>query len=301
MDISQAIAKINGASDLLKQATELLKETPKPTTPVVRKPDMWIPWAIRNFANITYKDRGPYSTKSKMPDGVVIHYNAGRGAGATTQAEADKFVKNLITYLHSETYKPDGSIKKHRYGTITIDNLGRVFQNGPLSASYYHAGDTKWNGYSQLNNKFVGIDLMSWGLVKEKKGKFYSYPSDYSSIEVPKERVVYAGKETGIIYPSHYETVSDAARDSLLKVIVWLEQNFGWGSFDNVCGHDECRDPKGDKQDPGYVMKMNGNQIRAKLKELKLAEDEALSLLADLDQSDEQGDFFDHVGREEIG
>ena len=271
MDISQAIAKINGASDLLKQATELLKETPKPTQPVGKKNETIIPFAIQNAGGVKYTTYGKYLTKSGMPCGIVLHFPATRGAHSATPELAEKQTIKLIKYLNSQ-----------KYATLSLDTFGKLYQNSPLNSWGAHAGASSWGKMTSLNKWMLGVDIPSAGKLVKKGEKFYTWYDE----EVDPKHVVYSPKKDSI-FEGYYEKAPQAAIDSLFKLLVWLCKNSDEFKVENIVGHEEIVTP-GRKNDPGPIVNgMSCKEIRAHVQHLLDLENATSDLLAFEDHIDD--------------
>lgn len=199
--------------------------------------EFWYPKAVKNIDGIEFKEYGDY-----LPQGAVIHYNAARGGNAPTPEEAERLAKRLISYLSSK-----------KYGTMTVDAFGKVYQNMPLNKWSAHAGKSRWKGTTgqSVNNEFVGIDLMCAGRVKLKGSKFVTWWGG----ELPKEHVVHS-EDRDNIKEGWYEKCTDLQFEELTRLLVWLNSNFDSFSFDNVVGHDEVSPER--KTDPGASLCYQG-------------------------------------------
>lgn len=184
--------------------------------------------------------RGKYP--KGYPEGAVIHYNAGMFEAAS-----------FITYM-----------RKQGYMTFAIDRNGTVYQDFNLDEWGYHAGRSEWGDIKgTVNNRFVGIEVFSAGLLNKEPHGFSSYWG--LPIRVDQVRCS-AGEEN--IAKGCYHAFTDTQINSLNNLLLWLESN-GQGVFslDLVVGHDEVS--PGRKQDPGAALPFTMPSYRKYLKYLR--------------------------------
>lgn len=75
-----------------------------------------------------------------------------------------------------------------------------------------------------LNVRTIGIEIDAWGGLKEKDGKFYAYPNDWTH-EVPKERVVeLAEPYRGYKY---YERYTDEQIETVRQLLLYWHERYG--------------------------------------------------------------------------
>lgn len=202
------------------------------------KPLLYYPDAIYTGAGM---HRGRYYKKG-YPEGAVIHFHAGRNNP-----------KNLKNYL-----------KKKGYGVIIIDREGKVWQDSSLDQWQPHAGTSRWGDLKSLNSKFVGIEVMSSGMLKRKGDKYHTWFKK----EIPKEEVRYAAHNANIA-AGYYHTFTQAQEETLIRLLLWLHKNNpSIFKIQNVCGHDECGMPLGRKTDPGGSLSMPMPELRNILREM---------------------------------
>lgn len=201
----------------------------------------YYPHATPLYKGVT---RGEYP--EGYPEGCVIHYNAGNDNS-----------KNFLHFMREK-----GLL------AILIDKKGHVWQDAPLNKWGYHAGSSAWGDMFNLNNRFIGIEVMSAGKLEKKGPGLYSWWGK----NVPLEDVLFSENQANID-EGFYEKFNDIQMKELVDLILWLEHN-GKGVFklENVVGHDEVS--PGRKSDPGGALNANGKALtmpkfRTMLKEIK--------------------------------
>jgi len=200
---------------------------------------LWYPGAAQSSK---MKTQGKYPME--YPEGAVVHYNAGRFEP-----------QGFLDYMRSKWYV-----------TFLIDREGHIWQDFPLDEWGHHAGKSRWKNIDvTVNNRFVGIEVMSAGLLKrdEKTKKYRSWWGD----PFPLEEVRCSYDDMNIASGCYHRFTATQV-DQLMKLIVWLEKN-GQGIFklENVVGHDEVS--PGRKSDPGAAMPYTMPHFRKHLKLLK--------------------------------
>lgn len=219
-----------------------------PLRPVVlNRNNGWIPWAVDFFPRMVTK--GGYS--GGWPRYIVVHYSAGR-PGAVEQVMRDGLA-NAYTYLG-------------------IGN-GKVFQGHPMHLWGYHCGESKWKGEESLNNKAVGIEVCTPGLLTAHQGKYYAWYDKQFTNPIPEsERRYVTEKEYGC--PSGwYSKYTPQDEADLIDAIRWIVENDPTKrlTYDDVVGHHEISgrpapDKPFRKPDPGGCLSMSMPEFRKYLK-----------------------------------
>lgn len=203
---------------------------------------LWYPPAVRKFSMPT---AGAYA--HGFPQGAVVHATDGRSKNGDRDAE------NTI---------PDGISKGFCY--FCISSVGTVYQSFLLDRWGWHCGATQYSGLSDLNNKFVGIELCSAGIVK--KHATYYRPEDFDE-RFTEAEVRHTDKVENVTEAGHYVRFTDKQEEALIKLLLWMhETKPDVFKLENVVGHDETAiRPVGRKNDPGGALSSYMRPFRQKL------------------------------------
>ena len=176
------------------------------------------------------------------PKGVVLHYTLSYNLGGTV----DYFKKNFVD-VH-----------------FVVGHDGTVVQMVEGNRAAAHAGQSSWKGLTSLNDKFIGIEIVSIGpLVHDGKGHL----DDYNLQKKRKGQSfkywtgpVRAKQVNGYTY---WEPFTEAQENSAFAICRWAMQTYGI-TPDFVAGHDEVS--PGRKFDPGGCLSMGMDKFRELLK-----------------------------------
>lgn len=154
-----------------------------------------------------------YNWDNKVPSGVVLHYTASGNLSGT------------LNHLQST------GLGYH----FLIDREGGIVQTADLFKGTAHC-KANHRGLS-CNRNYLGIALVSWGLLKQREGNFYAWPNEHS-IEVNESFVTYSKAQ-------YWHAASDEQMTSLIMLTRDLVSHFGISSA-NVIGHHEVDKAKSD-------------------------------------------------------
>lgn len=213
----------------------------KPLPPVLG--DGYFPGATKSRHKI--KERGKYPNGS--PDGLVVHYAV------------------------SPMFAGEGVLSWGRqkgYTFLSLEGDGTLYQGHHIDQWGYHAGVSRWNKWTGVSDRLVGVEVNCWGKVSKSGGEYYSGRRELSLTD--DEVRYFDGAENQI--KGYYQKFTEAQEKTLIELCMWLKaRNPDVFSFDNVVGHDEIRTmagKKGDKQDPGGSLSMSMPEFRSKLKRI---------------------------------
>lgn len=205
-------------------------------------------WYKPAIQSVKQKSRGKYA--KGYPEGLVVHFNAGRHNPASTMQSG---VKNGYLYL-------------------AMGRDGTILQGNNLTEWGYHAGKSAWkiNGktVSGVSARFAGIEISAAGLVKKNSdGTFAPWYAKKASDMLKEDQVRFAKKGQNITGNGYWEKYSPEQEEALIEFCLWLKANNpSVFNFDNVVGHDEVAVPFGRKNDPGGALSMTMPEFRALLK-----------------------------------
>lgn len=119
---------------------------------------------VKEAEELSTKKKGP--GKLRGPDGIVMHYTA----GWTTKGD-------IATLTTSDR---QASVQ------FIVSREGKIYQCMPANWRAWHAGPSKYNGWSGLNNNFIGIEICNAGWIKKT--------SDGNYVDQYGQRISPAGK-----------------------------------------------------------------------------------------------------------
>jgi N-acetylmuramoyl-L-alanine amidase len=178
------------------------------------------------------------------PHYVIKHYTAGWNADSavrTFQSAASKVSAHLV-----------------------IGRDGAITQCVPFNRAAWHAGPSKYDGVTNLNNHSIGIEMVNIGFVRARpggvspSGAAYQMNSGTGWVDIPKDRL--AGYDLTIaapsarvgggtlIWPSYTVEQITAAVEAFKAIVASYE-------IKDVTGHEQI-DTRGWKTDPGPAFPM---------------------------------------------
>jgi len=119
---------------------------------------------VKEAEELSTKKKGPGELRG--PDGIVMHYTAG------WKTEGD-----IATLTTSDR---QASVQ------FIVSREGKIYQCMPANWRAWHAGPSKYNGWSGLNNNFIGIEICNAGWIKKT--------SDGNYVDQYGQRISPAGK-----------------------------------------------------------------------------------------------------------
>lgn len=171
-----------------------------------------------------------YKTKSGMFSHLIPHYTVS-GRNATS-------AKGVLKYLASKGY---GALVMDEDGIIYIPENFDIFRDATA-----HAGKSKWNGKSNLNDYALGMEICCLGK-DSKVGPFRESKGEANIIK---------GK---------YQQYTPQQEQALINFVHWAKKKNEEYELANTAGHDEVRTAAGfpgGKSDPGASLSMTMPEFR---------------------------------------
>lgn len=215
-----------------------------PTAPKPPVPDFTSSNHLLHYPRAAQTNKMPTQGKFRAgyPEGVVIHFTAGRD-----------------NHLNTRNY-----MASKKLVALIVDKDGHVWQDFPLNRWGWHAGKSSWKGFrGSLNDDFVGIEVICGGKLKPKGNRYLTwFGTAISNFRI--------GPALHNCKVGCYEKFTAAQETELVELVVWLIKNsHGKMSVENIVGHDEIAPNR--KNDPGWALSMTMPAFRrvisAKLKE----------------------------------
>jgi N-acetylmuramoyl-L-alanine amidase len=162
------------------------------------------------------------------PQYLIIHYTA-NGSMAQT-----------IKHFNSRA----SQVSAH----IVIDRDGTVVQCVSFDREAWHCGISRWDDLIGMNRHSIGIELVNWGRLKMRDGKFYAW----QGTELPESETVWLPRKVdGKSYFWH--TYTDEQVHACFDVAAAIVKQYG---LMGILGHDDISPRR--KDDPGPAFDMAG-------------------------------------------
>ena len=107
---------------------------------------------------------------------------------------------------------------------------------------YIHMNSARFprGGQQSCNNFSIGIEIVNWGILKKKEGKFYCWPGNYSR--------EYEGPDPVELEGEFWEPYTDEQYETLIPLTREIIQRQGI-SLSSIVGHSDIAPRR--KVDPG--------------------------------------------------
>lgn len=182
-------------------------KTPSPSEPQTTQ-------IVGGWLNVAKKDLIAGGSPTNDPKFLVLHFTAGASA------------KSSIESMRSQGLAVQ----------LVLDRDGTLYQCRSFETTAGHAGKSKWKGFSDLNNKSIGIEIANGG---------DSFPTKFSKLPP----VVAKHKNGGPV--REWEAYTPEQIEVLLWVCPLLVKAYG---LIDVVGHDDIAPDR--KSDPGPAFPM---------------------------------------------
>lgn len=168
----------------------------------------WVEW-------IPSPHHGARST-SKIT-AIICHYTAGGNSSGAVSWFQD----------------PASKVSAH----YVIGKDGQVVQMVALDRAAWHAGTSELAGTAGVNAFSIGIEIVNWGKLTKKDGKFYTYTGQ-----------LYRGSEPVNVNGAYWEPFTDEQYKAVIRLTTALIDRY---PLEHITGHSDVAIPKGRKIDPG--------------------------------------------------
>ena len=172
----------------------------------------------------TANTRGQF--KSGLPDTLVIHYTSGASAESSANWLCNK----------------EAGASAH----VVIGRKGQIIQLLPFNKIAWHAGPSKWQGRSGLNQYSIGIELANAGKLQKRADGYYT-----SFGKKVADEFVFLGKHKNEKEEAAWEAYTEAQVETLEMLSLSLISEYG---IKAIVGHDDIAPTR--KKDPGPAFPM---------------------------------------------
>lgn len=148
---------------------------------------------------------------------IIYHYTAGGSLSGTV-----KWFQN-----------PDSKVAAH----YVIGKDGTVVQMIALDRAAWHAGTSVLGGAEGVNQFSIGFEIVNWGKLTNRDGKFYTYTGH-----------LYQGPQPIAADGAYWEPYTEDQYKAVVRLTAAL---LGKYPIRHITGHSDVATPKGRKIDPG--------------------------------------------------
>lgn len=206
----------------------------------IKNYDLILPKIIK--LNISWLKKS-FLTKSRKPIGLIVHY--------TVSGKTEEAAKSVAGYF-SNTPKTLG----YQIACPIMSQSGTIYVSKDwdiLKDCNNNAGVSSWKGMTGLSQKFLGIEICSWGLLDSVTTK--KVPETEKRVTTKRDNI-----KAGV-----YEIYTPEQEKALISLCFYLKKTCPDFTFDNVVGHDEIAPTR--KSDPGGSLSMTMPAFRRYLYE----------------------------------
>lgn len=155
--------------------------------------------------------------KASKITAIIYHYTAGPSLSGT------------VTWFQN----PQSKVSAH----YVVGKDGRIIQMVALDQAAWHAGTSTLAGVEGVNQFSIGIEIVNWGKLTKRDGKFCTYNGQQ-----------YHGPEPIKAEGAYWEPFTDEQYKALVRLTSALTQKC---PIEHITGHSDIATPKGRKIDPG--------------------------------------------------
>ncbi|MFQ5907198.1 MAG: N-acetylmuramoyl-L-alanine amidase [bacterium] len=163
-----------------------------------------------------------YGDRDSDVDTVVIHYTA-----LPLKETIEKFRDR------------DSGASAH----YVIDRHGAIIQMVKDEDKAWHAGESEFGGRTDVNDFSIGIELVNWGLLRQKGSRFYVWKNEWSQ--------PYEGQMPILSDRGYWEPYSQEQYDSLAELLKAILTRHPSIRRERIKGHCDVCLPRARKVDPG--------------------------------------------------
>ena len=170
-----------------------------------------------------------FGERSGIIDTVVLHYTA---TGS---------LEETIRIFRKEAIGPSSH--------YVVGKDGLIIQMVDIEKKAWHAGESEFQGRGDVNDFSIGIELVNWGLLKERDGLFFAWPGEYGT--------AYQGKLPVFADGQWWDPFTETQYDVLTELIRQIRVCYPSITPERIVGHEGIARPKGRKMDPGLAFDWN--------------------------------------------
>lgn len=126
-----------------------------------------------------------------------------------------------------------------------IGKDGLIIQMVDVEKKAWHAGASEFQGRSDVNDFSIGVELVNWGLLKERDGVLFAWPGDYGT--------VYQGRSPVHAGGQWWDPFTEMQYRVLMELISQIRVHYPGITPDRIVGHGDIALPRGRKIDPGLA------------------------------------------------
>jgi N-acetylmuramoyl-L-alanine amidase len=180
------------------------------------------------------------------PSVIVMHYTAGHSLASTV-----RWFEKIGAKASSH---------------LVVGRDGGIVQMVPFNIRAWHAGHSKLDGKSNVNNFSIGIEVCNWGKLEWQDGSFYSY----AGVVINDEDVVTLPHKFNPKKELYWEKFPEKQIEACVNVCKIICDHY---KISKIVGHDDIADPKGRKVDPGPAFYLDDFKERVLGKKIESEDD----------------------------
>ena len=183
---------------------------------------------VNHRLDVAQQRPSPHHGTVIVPKFIVIHYTAGGDAAGSAAA-----LEQLGLSAH-----------------LILGRDGSFIQTVDLNLRAFHAGESEWMGFSDLNRHSIGIEVSNYGFLNPRPDGTFQRPNETPVFQA--DQVIVADHPNGWPKGFGWEIYPPAQIDALMAVCQEILRVYP-GILD-IVGHDQIAPKR--KQDPGPAMPM---------------------------------------------
>ncbi|MFN0300949.1 MAG: N-acetylmuramoyl-L-alanine amidase [Burkholderiales bacterium] len=137
---------------------------------------------------------------------------------------------------------------------LLVGRDGRIVQFLDFNLRAWHAGQSTWNGITDINSHSIGIELENAGSVRMEDGRGIGE----EGVIVPAEQVIEASHKHAKWTMTHWHQYSSAQLDACHDIAIILANTY---AIEDIVGHDDIAPDR--KQDPGPAFPLESVRSKA--------------------------------------
>jgi N-acetylmuramoyl-L-alanine amidase len=174
----------------------------------------------------------------------------------------DGFIQPRFLVFHFTAISFGDTVRKFKEGTpgnrvsahLLVAQDGRIVQFVDFNLRAWHAGQSTWNGITDLNSHSIGIEVVNAGAVRETGGQWIGE----EAVPVPAGEVIAARHKNAQWSMTHWHAYSVAQIEACHAIAATLVQRYG---IEDIIGHDDIAPDR--KYDPGPAFPLDAIRTAA--------------------------------------
>jgi N-acetylmuramoyl-L-alanine amidase len=180
---------------------------------------------VRLGRGVEWQPSAHFGEREGSIDAVVLHYTVTASVAETVELFGKKEQGASVHYI--------------------IGKDGQIIQMVDLEKKAWHAGPSALQDRSDVNDFSIGVEIVNWGLLKERDGAFFVWPEEYQT--------GYEGPAPVYVGGAWWEPFTEMQYRVLAELIREVRVHYPLITSDRIVGHGDVALPRGRKIDPGLA------------------------------------------------